>query len=157
MVKSGIGYDIHQLRKGETLIIGGVEIPHEKGSVGHSDGDVLSHAVVDALLGAANLGDIGQYFPSTDEALKGASSLTFLTRAAEEIRSKGFVIQHIDCTVVLQEPKISSFTSQMKTAMSEALSIDVEKISVKATTTDHLGDVGKGEGISAFSIATISN
>jgi|TARA_B100000315_G_scaffold259178_1_gene314031 2-C-methyl-D-erythritol 2,4-cyclodiphosphate synthase len=157
MVKTGIGYDVHQLKEGETLIIGGVKIPHEKGPVGHSDGDVLSHAVVDALLGAANLGDIGQYFPSADESLKGASSLTFLTRVAEEVRGKGIDIQHIDCTVVLQKPEILSFISRIKTAMSDALSIDVEKISVKATTTDHLGHIGKGEGISAFSIATISN
>ncbi|MCH8010484.1 MAG: 2-C-methyl-D-erythritol 2,4-cyclodiphosphate synthase [Candidatus Marinimicrobia bacterium] len=156
MIRVGIGYDVHRLEVGEKLVLGGVEIPFEKGSVGHSDGDVLCHAIVDALLGAANLGDIGQYFPSEDDTWRGVSSLIFLRKAAEEIRKKGFEIVHIDCTVVLQEPKIRSYISDIKSKMGEALEIENNCISVKATTTDFLGIVGLGEGVVTLSIATLS-
>lgn len=156
MIRVGIGYDVHRLEVGEKLVLGGVEIPFEKGSVGHSDGDVLCHAIVDALLGAANLGDIGQYFPSEDDTWRGVSSLIFLRHAAEEIRKKGFEIVHIDSTVVLQEPKIRSYISDIKSKMSEALGIENSCISVKATTTDFLGIVGQREGVVTLSLATLS-
>lgn len=156
MIRVGIGYDVHRLEVGEKLVLGGVEIPFEKGSVGHSDGDVLCHAIVDALLGAANLGDIGQYFPSEDDTWRGVSSLIFLMQAAEEIREKGFEIVYIDCTVILQKPKICSYIPDMKSKMCKALRMENDCISVKATTTDFLGIVGRGEGVATLSLATLS-
>ena len=156
MIRVGIGYDVHRLEVGEKLVLGGVEIPFEKGSVGHSDGDVLCHAIVDALLGAANLGDIGQYFPSEDDTWRGVSSLIFLRKAAEEIREKGFEIVHIDSTVILQKPKICSYIPDMKSKMCKALRMENDCISVKATTTDFLGIVGRGEGVATLSLATLS-
>ncbi|MCH8068826.1 MAG: 2-C-methyl-D-erythritol 2,4-cyclodiphosphate synthase [Candidatus Marinimicrobia bacterium] len=155
-MRVGIGYDVHRLEVGEKLVLGGVEIPFEKGSVGHSDGDVLCHAIVDALLGAANLGDIGQYFPSEDDTWRGVSSLIFLMQAAEEIREKGFEIVHIDSTVILQKPKICSYIPDMKSKMCKALRMENDCISVKATTTDFLGIVGRGEGVATLSLATLS-
>ncbi len=155
MIKTGIGFDAHRLEKGEKLVLGGAEIPFEKGSVGHSDGDVLCHAVVDALLGAANLGDIGLYFPSDDNTWKGVSSLVFLGNTAEEVRSNSFEIVHIDCTVILQAPPIRSFIPEMKSKIAEALGIQKDQISIKATTTDYLGTVGRGEGIAAQVVSTL--
>ena len=156
MIRTGFGYDVHRLEAGETLILGGLKIPFEKGSVGHSDGDVLCHALVDALLGAANLGDIGQYFPSENNNWKGASSLDFLKSACSKVRSKGFEILNIDCTIVLQEPKISPWIPEMKSLLSKVLKIQEDRISVKATTTDFLGFAGRGEGIGAMAVATLS-
>lgn len=156
MIRTGIGYDVHPLESGEPLIIGGIEIPSEKGSVGHSDGDVLCHALVDALLGAGNLGDIGQYFPSDDETWKGVSSLEFLKSAAQEVRGKGFEILNVDSTVLLQEPKIGLHLPDMKARISGVLSMSEENVSVKATTTDFLGFVGRGEGIAALAVACVS-
>jgi len=156
MIRTGFGYDVHRLEAGETLIVGGLKIPFEKGSVGHSDGDVLCHALVDALLGAANLGDIGQYFPSENNNWKGASSLDFLKSAYSKVRSKGFEILNIDCTIVLQEPKISPWIPEMKSLLSKVLKIQEDRISVKATTTDFLGFAGRGEGIGAMAVATLS-
>jgi len=156
MIRVGFGYDVHQLKESETLILGGVTIPFEKGSVGHSDGDVLCHALVDALLGAANLGDIGQYFPSDESRWEGISSLEFLRSTVNEIQSKGFEISFIDCTVILQEPKISSWIPDMRNQLNQVLRIQEDQISIKATTTDFLGFTGRGEGICAVAVATLS-
>ncbi|MFQ6615220.1 MAG: 2-C-methyl-D-erythritol 2,4-cyclodiphosphate synthase [Fidelibacterota bacterium] len=155
-MRAGIGYDVHRLEKGIPLILGGADIPHEKGAVGHSDGDVLCHAVVDAVLGAANLGDIGTHFPSEENQWKGVSSLVFLTRVAEAIRQKGYSLVNIDCTVILQNPRIDRHVGRMKGAMAHALSIDIHQISIKATTTDTLGFIGDEDGIAAMAVVTLS-
>lgn len=157
MIRTGIGYDAHQLRDGEILIIGGVKIPSQKGSVGHSDGDALIHAIVDALLGAASLGDIGQFFPSDDETWKGKSSSYFLTDVAQKIHDAGFEINHIDSVIILQEPKISGFIKEMKYKLSYILQIDENQMSIKATTTDYLGYIGENKGWAVQSIATITS
>ncbi len=157
MIRTGIGYDAHQLAEGEKLIIGGVEIPSQKGSVGHSDGDALIHAIIDALLGAASLGDIGQYFPSDDTSWKGMASSYFLTEVANKIRDAGFDINHIDSVIILQQPKISSFISEMKYKLSYILQVDENQVSIKATTTDYLGYIGEGKGWAVQSIATLSS
>jgi 2-C-methyl-D-erythritol 2,4-cyclodiphosphate synthase len=155
MIKTGIGYDVHQLAEGEKLILGGVEIPSEVGAVGHSDGDALLHAIVDALLGAAALGDIGQFFPSEDDQWKGADSLHFLNVAGEKVRNAGFEINHIDSIIILQKPKLAGFIPEMKYKIAYTLQMDEGQVSVKATTTDHLGYIGEGKGIAAQVIVTI--
>jgi len=139
MIKSGIGYDVHPLAEGEKLIIGGVKIESPVGSVGHSDGDVLLHAIVDALLGAANLGDIGKHFPSSDDQWKGKESLHFLEHATMLVRQEGFEIDNIDSTVILEEPKLADIIHEMIYKISCALQIDKSAVSVKATTTDKMG------------------
>ena len=156
MVKSGIGYDVHPLAKGEELIIGGVKIDSPEGSVGHSDGDVLLHAIVDALLGATNLGDIGQHFPSSDESWKGKESIHFLEHAISLVREQGFEIDHIDSTVILEEPKIADIIPEMIYKISYTLQIEESAVSIKATTTDKMGFIGRGEGVGAVAVATIS-
>ena len=156
MIRTGIGYDIHPLKAGETLILGGITIPFDKGPVGHSDGDVVCHALVDAILGAANLGDIGHYFPSENDRWKGASSLEFLRSTVSEIQSKGYQILNVDCTVILQEPKIRPSVPEMRSQLNQVLGINETQISIKATTTDFLGFIGRGEGIGAMAIATLS-
>ena len=155
MIKTGIGYDVHQLAEGEKLILGGVEIPSEVGAVGHSDGDALLHAIVDALLGAAALGDIGHFFPSEDDQWKGADSLHFLNVAGEKVRNAGFEINHIDSIIILQKPKLAGFIPEMKYKIAYTLQMDEGQVSVKATTTDHLGYIGEGKGIAAQVIVTI--
>ena len=155
MIKTGIGYDVHQMAEGEKLILGGVEIPSEVGAVGHSDGDALLHAIVDALLGAAGLGDIGQLFPSEDDQWKDADSLHFLNVAGEKVRSAGFEINHVDAIIILQKPKLAGFIPEMKYKIAYTLQLDEGQVSVKATTTDHLGYIGEGNGIAAQAIATI--
>ena len=155
MIKTGIGYDVHQLAEGEKLILGGVEIPSEVGAVGHSDGDALLHAIVDALLGAAALGDIGQFFPSEDDQWKGADSLHFLNVAGEKVRNAGFEINHIDSIIILQKPKLAGFIPEMKYKIAYTLQMDEGQVSIKATTTDHLGYIGEGKGIAAQVIVTI--
>ena len=155
MIKTGIGYDVHRLSEGEKLILGGVVIPSEVGAVGHSDGDALIHSIVDALLGAANLGDIGQLFPSEDDQWKDADSLHFLNIAGEKVRGAGFKINHIDSIIVIQKPKLSGFIQEMKYKIAYTLQIDESSVSVKATTTDHLGYIGEGKGIAAQAIATL--
>ena len=155
MIKTGIGYDVHQLAEGEKLILGGVEIPSEVGAVGHSDGDALFHAIVDALLGAAALGDIGQFFPSEDDQWKGADSLHFLNVAGEKVRNAGFEINHIDSIIILQKPKLAGFIPEMKYKIAYTLQMDEGQVSIKATTTDHLGYIGEGKGIAAQVIVTI--
>ena len=156
MIKSGIGYDVHSLVKGEELIIGGVKIDSSWGSVGHSDGDVLLHAIVDALLGASKLGDIGMHFTSSDERWKGMESTHFLEQAALLVRGQGFEIDHVDSTVILEEPKLAEIIPQMVYKVSYTLKIDEAAVSIKATTTDKMGFIGRGEGVGAMAIATIS-
>ncbi len=155
-VKTGIGYDAHQLAKGYSLVIGGVTIDSEKGSVGHSDGDALVHAIVDAILGAAGLGDIGQFFPSDDDQWKGMSSLHFLGDAVKRVMDKGWEISHVDSIVILQSPRLAEFIPQMCYKIAYTLQTDESCVSVKATTTDHLGYIGKGDGWAAQAIVTLS-
>ena len=155
MIRTGIGYDVHQLAKGELLNIGGVDIPSSFGSVGHSDGDALIHAVVDALLGASALGDIGQFFPSNDDTWKGAPSSYFLADAVKRIGEAGFEINNIDATIILQKPKLEEFIPKMKYNLSHSMQIDESKVSIKATTSDHLGFVGDSSGWAVQAIATL--
>jgi|TARA_Y100000034_G_scaffold124547_1_gene172870 2-C-methyl-D-erythritol 2,4-cyclodiphosphate synthase len=155
MNRVGTGYDVHQLAKGELLTIGGVDIPSSFGSVGHSDGDALIHAVVDALLGASALGDIGQFFPSNDANWEGAPSSYFLADAVKRIREAGFEINNIDATIILQKPKLEKYIPQMKYNLAYSMQIDESKVSIKATTTDHLGFVGDSSGWAVQAIATL--
>ena len=156
MIKSGIGYDVHSLAKGEELIIGGIKINSPWGSVGHSDGDVLLHAIVDALLGAAKLGDIGMHFTSSDERWKGKESIYFLEHVALLVREQGFDIDYVDSTVILEEPKLADIIPKMVYKVSYTLQINEAAVSIKATTTDKMGFIGRGEGVGAMAIATIS-
>lgn len=155
MNRAGIGYDVHQLAKGELLTIGGVDIPSSFGSVGHSDGDALIHAVVDALLGASALGDIGQFFPSNDDTWKSVPSSYFLADAVKRIREAGFEINNIDATIILQKPKLEEYIPKMKYNLSHSMKIDESKVSIKATTADHLGFVGDSSGWAVQAIATL--
>lgn len=151
----GHGYDVHRLREGRKLIIGGVEIPYELGLDGHSDADVLLHAVMDSLLGAAAFGDIGKMFPDDDDVYLGISSMHLLTRVAERIRDEGYSVSNIDATVVAQKPKLSGFIPEMCSNIAFALGIDPAQVNVKATTEEHLGFTGRGEGISAHAVCLI--
>lgn len=155
MTRSGIGYDLHRLTAGKKLMIGGIEIPFDKGSVGHSDGDVLSHALCDALLGAASLGDIGTHFPDTDPKWKGASSLQFLERTRKWLDEKGMRIVHLDAVVILERPKLGPHFPAMKAALAKSLGISTEQISLKAKTNEGTGEIGRGEAIAAHTIATL--
>ena len=151
----GQGVDTHQLVDGNALVIGGVSIPFEKGSKGHSDGDVLLHAIVDALLGSISLGDIGQHFPSSDDRWKDANSSVFLSHTYSLLNEARYKIQNIDATIILQEPHISEYIPKMRTNIATILQMDKGTVSVKATTSDHLGYCGRGEGISATAIALV--
>lgn len=148
-IKVGIGYDVHQLKADRKLILGGVEIPHEFGLLGHSDADVLTHSIMDALLGAAGLGDIGRHFPDTDPAYRGISSLKLLEHVVRLIRSKGFEVGNLDAVIAAQRPKLAPFMEAMKTALAGVLEVDLTDLNLKATTTEHLGFEGREEGISA--------
>lgn len=150
-----MGYDVHRLVKGRKLILGGVEIPYEKGLLGHSDADVLLHAVMDALLGAAALGDIGKHFPDTDPAYKGASSIRLLENVGRLIDDKLYVIGNIDATIIAQRPKMAPHIEQMRKNIAQALQIDVSQVNVKATTEEGLGFTGSGEGISSQAVACL--
>ena len=156
MIRIGTGYDVHRLVEGLPLWIGGVQIPHTHGLLGHSDADVLIHAVCDALLGAAALGDIGKHFPDTDPQYKGISSVILLTHVGKLLKEKGYTVGNIDSTIVAQRPKLAPYIQQMRQAMADALGIDVEQVSVKATTTECLGFEGREEGISAQAIALLN-
>ena len=156
-MRVGNGYDVHQLTAGRPLILGGVTIPYEKGLKGHSDADVLIHAIMDALLGAAGLKDIGSYFPDTAEAYRGADSLKLLGQAAEMIKEKNFKIENIDSVIAAQRPKLAPYIPQMKENISRVLEIEINQIGIKATTTEHLGFEGRGEGISAYAVALMDN
>lgn len=156
-IKVGFGYDVHRLVEGKPLMIGGVDVPSLRGAEGHSDADVLVHAICDALLGAANLRDIGFHFPDTDPGYKGVSSLLLLHKVVELLAEHQWYISNIDCTVVLQSPKISPFIQAMQLHIAQAAGVAVSDVSVKATTTETLGFTGTGEGIAAYAVALISN
>ena len=154
-MRVGMGYDVHKLVEGRKLILGGVEIPYEKGLLGHSDADVMLHAVMDALLGAAALGDIGLHFPDTDPKYKGASSIKLLEHVGRLLEENGYMIENIDATIIAQRPKMRPHIDQMRENMAKALKIDVDQINVKATTEEGLGFTGSGEGISSQAICAI--
>ena len=156
-MRIGQGYEVHRLVEGRKLIIGGVDIPYEKGLLGHSDADVLLHAVMDALLGAAALGDIGQHFPDSDERYKGISSIALLKEVGKILQENGYMIENIDSTVIAQRPKLLPYRPQMAENIAAALGIEKEQVSVKATTEEGLGFTGTGEGISAQAIALLSS
>ena len=155
-MRIGMGYDVHRLVENRKLIIGGVEIPYEKGLLGHSDADVLLHAVMDALLGAAALGDIGKHFPDTDPAYEGVSSIALLERVGDLLEEKGYVVENIDATIIAQRPKLASYRPQMAENIARALKIDVSRVSVKATTEEGLGFTGTGEGMVAQAITLLT-
>ena len=155
MSRFGMGYDVHQLVEGRKLIIGGVDIPFEKGLLGHSDADVLLHAISDALLGAAALGDIGKHFPDTDERYKGADSLKLLEEVGRLLAEKGYTVGNVDATIVAQRPKMAPHIPVMRENIALVLHVDVDRINVKATTEEHLGFTGSGQGISAYAVAGI--
>ncbi len=155
-MRIGQGYDVHKLVQGRDLILGGVNIPYEKGLLGHSDADVLVHAVMDALLGAAALGDIGQHFPDTDPAYKGISSIELLRKVGELLDGKGYVVENIDATIIAQRPKLAQYRPQMAANIADALHLDVSRVSVKATTEEGLGFTGTGEGISSQAITLLT-
>lgn len=155
-MRLGQGYDVHRLTEGRKLILGGVDIPYEKGLLGHSDADVLLHAIMDALLGAAALGDIGQHFPDSDEAYKGISSLSLLKRVGEILAENGFLIENIDSTVIAQKPKLLPYRPGMMENIADALGLERDRVSVKATTEEGLGFTGNGEGIAAQAVCLLS-
>ena len=157
LMRIGQGYDVHRLVEGRKLILGGVEIPYEKGLLGHSDADVLLHAVMDALLGAAALGDIGQHFLDSDERYKGISSVELLKDVGKILQENGYLIENIDSTVIAQRPKLLPYRPQMAKNIADALGIEPDQVSVKATTEEGLGFTGTGEGISAQAIALLSS
>ena len=154
-MRVGLGYDVHALVENRKLILGGVHIPFEKGLLGHSDADVLIHAIMDSLLGAAALGDIGRHFPDTDERYKGASSIELLKYVGKLLNEKGYIVNNIDSTIIAQKPKLSPFIPSMIDNIAEALNISIEDLNIKATTEEGLGFTGKGEGISSHSICSI--
>lgn len=156
-MRVGMGYDVHRLIEGRDLIIGGVKIPYEKGLLGHSDADVLLHAVADALLGAAALGDIGKHFPDTDPAFKGISSLILLERVGDLIAEKSFLIENVDATIIAQAPKMRPHIDAMRENIAKALKMDVSQVNVKATTEEGLGFTGSGEGISAQAVCLLTS
>jgi 2-C-methyl-D-erythritol 2,4-cyclodiphosphate synthase len=154
-IKVGFGYDVHQLESGYKLMIGGIAIDYHKGSVGHSDGDVLIHAIMDALLGAAGLRDIGFQFPNNDPSLKGIDSKILLEKTMRLISEKGFSVGNIDATVALQEPKLSHLIPQMQQVLAPLMNVAAEDISIKATTTENLGFVGAGAGVAAYAVVLL--
>lgn len=155
-MRIGMGYDVHRLTEGRDLIIGGVKIPYEKGLQGHSDADVLLHAISDALLGAAALGDIGKHFPDTDPAYKGISSMILLQRVGELLEENFFLIENIDATIIAQAPKMRPYIDGMRENISRALGVEADRVNVKATTEEGLGFTGTGEGISAQAICMLT-
>ncbi len=157
MTRFGMGYDVHRLVAGRKLILGGVEIPHSMGLLGHSDADVLLHAVSDALLGAAALGDIGKHFPDTDPAYEGADSRKLLARVVELVREKGYAIGNVDATIVAQKPKLMGYIPQMNENLAETLGVSLDRVNVKATTEEKLGFTGSEQGISAYAVAGIES
>ncbi len=154
-MRIGNGYDVHRFAAGRKLILGGVEIPHEKGLDGHSDADVLLHAIMDAMLGAAALGDIGQHFPDTNEAYRGISSMKLLQHTAALLEQEGYAVVNIDSIIIAQRPKLMSYLPQMCSNIAQAVSLDSSSVSVKATTTERLGFEGREEGISALAVVLI--
>ena len=156
-MRTGIGYDIHPFEQGRPLVLGGVTIPHEAGLAGHSDADVLAHALIDALLGAAALGDIGQHFPPDDPSYRDANSLDLLRRTVELVAKAGYRAVNVDATVIAEAPKLSPHIDAMRAALAGALGLDVGAVSVKATSSERLGPVGRGEGIAALAVALLDS
>lgn len=156
-MRVGMGYDVHRLVEGRDLVMGGVNIPYEKGLLGHSDADVLLHAIMDALLGAAALGDIGKHFPDSDPAYKGISSILLLEKVGELLTGEGYFVGNIDATIIAQAPKMRPYIDQMRENIAKALDVDVSCINVKATTEEGLGFTGTGEGISAQAICMLTS
>ncbi|MDD3251521.1 MAG: 2-C-methyl-D-erythritol 2,4-cyclodiphosphate synthase [Lachnospiraceae bacterium] len=156
-MRIGQGYDVHRLVEGRALILGGVTIPYEKGLLGHSDADVLVHAIMDALLGAAALGDIGQHFPDTDPVYEGISSIALLEKVGELLEREGYVIENIDATIIAQRPKLAPYRPQMTENIAAALHLDKQQVGVKATTEEGLGFTGSGEGISSQAITLLTS
>ncbi len=154
-LRIGHGYDVHRLTAGRALILGGVDIPYEKGLLGHSDADVLTHAVMDALLGAAALGDIGELFPDSAAEFAGISSLELLRRVRTKLTERGFSVVNIDATVLAQAPKLAPYRAQMRSGIADALALDPDRVSIKATTEEGLGFTGSGEGIAAHAVALL--
>lgn len=154
-LRIGHGYDVHRLKTGRALILGGVTIPYDLGLDGHSDADVLTHAIMDALLGAAAAGDIGKLFPDNDEAFRGISSLELLRRVKLHLEEKNYKIVNVDATIIAQAPKLSPYREMMRENLAKVMEVDVEQVSVKATTEEHLGFTGKGEGIAAHAVCLV--
>jgi len=155
MFRSGIGYDAHRFGEGRKLILGGVEIPHSRGLEGHSDADVLSHAIADALLGAIGERDIGHHFPNTDESIRGINSLTILSRVGEIVAQKNSRIVNVDATLIAEAPRIAPHLAAMREGISAALGIDISCVGIKATTNEGMGAIGRGEGIVAMAVASV--
>jgi 2-C-methyl-D-erythritol 2,4-cyclodiphosphate synthase len=153
MSRVGIGYDCHRLAAGRRLVLGGVEIPNELGLDGHSDADVLTHAVIDALLGAAGLGDIGEHFPDTDERWRDADSMQLLARVVERVQADGFDVLNVDCTVVMEAPKLLPYKPAIREALAAVLGIELARVNVKASTGEGMGFVGRGEGVATLAVA----
>jgi len=156
-MRIGHGYDVHRLVEDRKLIIGGVEIPYEKGLLGHSDADVLTHAVMDAILGAAALGDIGKHFPDTDERFKGADSIQLMKHVIALVEEKGYRVGNIDCTIIAQRPKLAPFIPLMKERLAQTAGVDCDCVNVKATTEEKLGFTGEGLGIACHAVALLEN
>lgn len=156
-MRIGHGYDVHRLVEGRKLILGGLEIPWEKGLDGHSDADVLTHAIMDALLGAAAMGDIGKLFPDTDDRFLGICSMELLTEVGSRLRAAGYAVGNIDATVIAQRPKLAPYIDAMRKEIAERLQIDVSRVSVKATTEEHLGFTGSGDGIAAHAVCLLED
>jgi len=154
-MRVGVGYDVHPLVSGKRLVLGGVEIPCEKGLDGHSDADVLVHAIIDALLGATGLGDIGVHFPSSDPRYKDVSSVSLLRQVVSLLRAEGWLVCNVDASIVAEQPRLTPFISEMRRIIGEALGIDVEQVAVKSTTSKGLGFLGKGEGIAVHAVALV--
>lgn len=154
-IRVGFGFDVHQLKDGSDFFLGGIKVDHHKGAVGHSDADVLIHSICDALLGAANLRDIGFHFPPSDQSYKGIDSKILLSRVMEIIREKDYEVSNLDCTIALQQPKINPHIPQMQKVLSNVMGIELDDISIKATTTEKLGFEGREEGVSAYVTALI--
>jgi 2-C-methyl-D-erythritol 2,4-cyclodiphosphate synthase len=155
-VRTGIGWDSHRLVEGRKLILGGVELEHDRGLLGHSDADVLVHAIVDALLGAAGLDDIGAHFPDTDERFKDADSMELLRTVVTFLTVEGFAVEHVDTTVVMERPKLAPHRDAIRAALAAGLDVDVARVNVKASTGEGLGFVGRGEGVAALAVATLT-
>jgi 2-C-methyl-D-erythritol 2,4-cyclodiphosphate synthase len=155
-VRVGFGYDVHAFIENRPLILGGIEVPHTHGLLGHSDADVLLHSICDALLGAAALGDLGRHFPDTDPQYRGVSSLLLLEKTVEILRREGFVVVNVDSTLVLQKPRVAAYVPRMQAKIAYAMQIPANCISVKATTTEKLGFAGREEGIAAYAVALVA-
>jgi len=154
-VRTGLGYDCHRFAEGRRLVLGGVEIPHDRGLSGHSDADVLTHAIIDGLLGAAGLGDIGQHFPDTDERYRGADSIALLRSTVAMLAKRGFEVRHVDATVVIERPHLAPARERIRITLADALGLPAEHVNVKATRGEGMGFVGREEGVAALAVATV--